>query len=487
MSESSVQIERHKTAIRRTAASAPIKLAVQNQLISPGVTVLDYGCGHGEDLRFLASHGIECDGWDPAFRVSGPRYPADVVNLGYVINVIEDPIEREQTLRSAWNLCRRLLIVAAQILVSGRGDKQIEFGDGVITRRGTFQKFFTQPELREFIESGLQTEAIPATPGIFFVFRDETLRESFLDRRYRRRSQETKCPTAEDRFERARELLDPLMRTIEELGRVPIASEFPIAAEVTSTFGSLNRAFSIIRRVTGSHRWDVLRRRRTDDLLIYMALARFRKRPPLAKLPSVLQQDIREFFGTYRKACSLADELLYRAGNASAVDEGCRLSLVGKLLPNALYVHRSAIEALAPLLRVYEGCARAVLGEIEGANVIKMHRFSGKVSYLFYPDFDIDPHPALIRSVKLAMRTQELDCIEYTGSDSPPILHRKETFVEPTYPLYAKFRRLTRQEEKYGLLDEAQSIGTKLAWEERLRRSGFVIRGHRLMRLRAAQ
>ncbi len=34
-------------------------------------------------------------------------------------------------------------------------------------------------------------------------------------------------------------------------------------------------------------------------------------------------------------------------------------SAVGKLLPTALYVHRTALEALDPLLRVYEGCARA--------------------------------------------------------------------------------------------------------------------------------
>ena len=41
-----------------------------------------------------------------------------------------------------------------------------------------------------------------------------------------------------------------------------------------------------------------------------------------------------------------------------------------------------ALESLEPLLRVYEGCARAYLGEVEEANLIKLHRHSGKVSYL---------------------------------------------------------------------------------------------------------
>src|SRR5262249_19123923 len=85
-------------------------------------------------------------------------------------------------------------------------------------------------------------------------------------------------------------------------------------------------------------------------------------------------------------------------GDAAAVDDAGRRSPVGKLLPNALYVHRTALEALDPLLRVYEGCARAYLGEIDGANLLKLHRQSGKVSYLVYPDFDGDPHPALARS-----------------------------------------------------------------------------------------
>ena len=62
------------------------------------------------------------------------------------------------------------------------------------------------------------------------------------------------------------------------------------------------------------------------------------------------------------------------------------------------------------LLRVYEGCARAYLGEVEGANLIKLHRHSGKVSYLVYPDFATDPHPVLFHSIKLSLRTREIDC-----------------------------------------------------------------------------
>jgi DNA phosphorothioation-associated putative methyltransferase len=199
-------------------------------------------------------------------------------------------------------------------------------------------------------------------------------------------------------------------------------------------------------------------------------------------LPLGLQRDLRAFFGSYSNACKLADEVLFRAGKPELVDEACRKSPVGKLLPNALYVHRSALEGLSPLLRVYEGCARAYLGEIDGANLIKLHRQSGKVSYLVYPDFETDPHPALVRSVKLSLRTREIDCLEYNASANPPILHRKEAFLADDHPLYAKFARLTQQEEKHGLLDDTATIGTRDGWLARLSAAGFALRGHRLVR-----
>ncbi len=115
--------------------------------------------------------GIVSYGWDPAYRPDEPLREADVVNLGYVINVIEDREEREETLRSAWKLARNVLAVAARISVDGEGEGAFEFGDGVITRIQTFQKYFTQTELRLYIEQTLGTEAVPAAPGVFYVSR----------------------------------------------------------------------------------------------------------------------------------------------------------------------------------------------------------------------------------------------------------------------------------------------------------------------------
>jgi DNA phosphorothioation-associated putative methyltransferase len=191
---------------------------------------------------------------------------------------------------------------------------------------------------------------------------------------------------------------------------------------------------------------------------------------------------MRAFLGAYTKACQQADELLFRAGDAAAIDEACRRSPVGKQLPDDLYVHRSALDALEPLLRIYEGCGRAFLGEVEGANIIKIHRRSGKLSYLVYPDFEDDPHPALLRSIRVNLRTRQIDSNDYGQSTNPPVLHRKETFLLPDDPRREKFARLTAQEEKHGLLDDTSGIGTREGWAKRLAERRFVLKGHRLFR-----
>lgn len=70
---------------------------------------------------------------------------------------------------------------------------------------------------------------------------------------------------------------------------------------------------------------------------------------------------------------------------------------------------------------------------------------------------------------------------DYDHQENPPILHRKETFVIPEYPNYEKFARLTKQEERWGLLDETRTIGTRDGWEKRLEEYCAELQGHRVV------
>ena len=97
-------VARHKTAMTRAALSRPMATAAADGLLHPERTVFDYGCGKGDDIRHLRTLGYTVDGWDPTHRPQAERRPADVVNLGYVLNVIERPSERAETLRTAWDV-----------------------------------------------------------------------------------------------------------------------------------------------------------------------------------------------------------------------------------------------------------------------------------------------------------------------------------------------------------------------------------------------
>jgi DNA phosphorothioation-associated putative methyltransferase len=482
MNANQTEIARHKTAIRRPSFSLPIKCLLRDGLVHAETTVFDYGCGHGQDIELLRGSGIPCDGWDPAFRADGQKKPADVVNIGYVINVIEDAQERTKAVRSAWELTTKLLVVAAQIEFAAPDRDHPRFADGVITSRGTFQKYYTQNELREYLEGELATDAIPAAPGVFYLFKDEATKQQFLATRFHRRIAVPRKRISELRFEQNLDVLEPLMAALTQLGRLPGPEEFPQSADVIERIGSLNKAFALIRRVTEEQPWEDIAQRRTEDLLVYLALSRFGRRPKISQLPTGIQRDVKAFLGSYSQACTRADTLLFRAGDPTAIDAACQKAGVGKLVDNALIVHRTALDYLPPILRIYEGCARALVGDIDEANLIKLHRFSGKVTYIAYPEFDEKPHPALRLRVKVTLPTLAIDFFDYSNWQDPPLLFRKEQFLPADHPLYEKFSRLTRQEEKRGLLDQIDDSAPANRWQMRLTESGCAVRGHQVVR-----
>ncbi|MCY7367739.1 MAG: DNA phosphorothioation-associated methyltransferase, partial [Chamaesiphon sp.] len=101
---------------------------------------------------------------------------------------------------------------------------------------------------------------------------------------------------------------------------------------------------------------------------------------------------------------------------------------------------------------------------------------------LYYPDFDTVAHPALQWAMLIDLRDLSLKFRDYSEQDNPPILHRKETFVSENYPLYAKFAKLTKSEEKAGLFSETKTIGNLRGWEQRLEACGVQIKHHRVIR-----
>ncbi|MBE9008497.1 DNA phosphorothioation-associated putative methyltransferase [Fortiea sp. LEGE XX443] len=480
MSESYLEIERHRAAIARTEISRPVRLAIEWAILNQDTTFFDYGCGYGGDVQRVANLGYTSTGWDPYYYPDEQITPADIVNLGYIVNVIEDIEERSQSLIKAWELTRKVLIVAAQVLINAPSKAQLAYNDGIVTSRNTFQKYYEQQELKTYIDEVLNVDAVPVALGVYFVFRDEAEKESFKAFRFFSRTSTPRVRIPSKRFEDYQETLQPLMAFFTKRGRLPVKGELENEQELLRDFSNFRRAFAIVLQATDEAEWDAIAYRRSLDIQVYLALTHFDKRPKFSQLAPEMRHDIKAFFGSYEEACEVADQKLFSLGKPKVVQNACEKSKIGKHTRGALYVHVSALAALDPSLRIYEGCASRTIGRVDGATLIKYYLDKPQISYLFYPDFDSDPHPALNASITIDLKTLYITHRDYANRANPPILHRKETFVTPNYPQYEEFAQLTQQEQQLGLLKQKSDIGTREGWQKCLAVNQVEIRGHQV-------
>jgi len=540
-------IKRSNTAMARTFLSRPMQQALDDGLLADR-TVFDYGCGRGDDIRNLNALGITSSGWDPAHNPDAATSPADVVNLGFVVNVIEDQTERRQALLNAWELAQDLLVVSGRLTWENDLTETRRFADGVLTASGTFQKFYTHEELKAWVETHLNGYVRTAAPGILYVFRERSTEQQLLARQtrsghnrrraiaeilsdrhantlnplhefvtdHRRLPNPTEIATSAGlvdtfgsikdafyilraasptidwpdvggstttksrrRFEQNLDILQPLVDFLTERGRLPKDAELATSAEVTSEFGSIRQAFTLIRRVTGPEVWEEHTANARQDFLVYCALSAFGGRPKLSDMPADLQADAKDLFGSYKAARSEADDLLYSIADMNKIESACQEAPIGKLTPEALYIHVDYLHTLPPILRVYDGAARHLTGNVDDATLVKLNRVKPQVSYLVYPTFDREAHPALQYSIVGKLSEGRMKHRSFAGSGNPPILHRKEAFLANDDFRHTKFARLTAQEELAGLLDRPD-IGTVEGWSHALRSCGLKLVGHRL-------
>jgi DNA phosphorothioation-associated putative methyltransferase len=477
-----VSIERHKAAIKRSELSRPVSLALEAGIITPESSFFDYGCGHGGDVDRIHAQGIQSSGWDPFYRPNTPKIMADVVNLGYIINVIEDLSERRSALIQAWELAERVLIVAAQVLINDNNRGLIVYSDGIITNRNTFQKYYHQEELKNYIDQVLNVDSIPVGLGIYFVFRDDRDREIFRTRRFHSRSY---LPQILNRnFADYETMLTPLMQFFSERGRLPIKGELPLEneQEIKQSFRSFKYAFHLILKSTNPQDWEAIAHKRRDELLIYLALANFSERPSMRELPRPMKEDIKALFSNYREACALADLMLLSLRDFENIADYCQESAIGSKWLNAFWIHISALEDLDPMLRLYEGCASRGIGTLEQANVIKFNLKEAKISYLYYPNFDTEAHPKLHTSMQVDLAELRVKYYEFDDDDNPPILHQKDQLVNPKYPNYQVFKKLTQQETRKGLLKDQKLISRLKGWRQCLKHNSLSIQGHELVK-----
>lgn len=450
--------------------------ALSDGLITRQTQVFDYGCGHGADLRSLAARHIRATGWDPHHRPKAKIEPADVVNLGYVLNVIEDPEERAETLRRAFALARQVLVVAVR--VDRSLEDGVELGDGLITERGTFQKIYTQGEFTHYVEGVLGKRVHVAALGVAYAFASDERAAEHLARKAFARSLEGRADLLAE-FARSK-IAQRFVAQAVQLGRLPHPDEFSGYQRLCEAFGSARRVERLALHQVDRVAFEGSRGQRRDDLLLYLAMMQFSglRPPPLHALPEGARHDIKDLCGSYATAQAEARSFLFALGRPEQVKASAQASCVGKLLPGHLYVHRSAEEECPALLRLILFAARQLVGEIS-YDLAKLALDGQAVSFLSYDDFDGAPHPMLQRSVRVYLPRASFSIREYQSQQNPPILHRKDAFVTQGYPYYERFRRLTEQEEAAGLLS-SPTIGNLRSWQELLGARELQITDHEL-------
>lgn len=457
-------VQRHRTAIKRYDLSKPVKLLLERGLLRKNDTFFDYGCGHGMDIEALEHLGYQATGWDPAFRPNAAKTPATVVNLGYVLNVIETSGERLTALREAFALSERLLVVATMIVGQETASHSRPYGDGFLTKTNTFQKFYAPGELETLIEESLDVDVATLGLGICVAFRDPDESEAFEASRNRRRIDWTQISTqlkfsapaarerrSVNRYELHKELFDEFWRVLLEFGRLPEAGEFDRLGEIRRVGGGLNKALALVIAQNGAELWEHARRTRSEDTLVYLAMTNFRKRFLRREIPIRIKNDIRDFFGDLTSAQQKARELLYAAGDPDEIELACEGLTIGWQDDDALYVHRELLPSLPAVLRLYVACASIRYGDPDAADIIKLHKQSGKVTFLIYDDFAGKPLPELRTRVKVNLRTLFVQVFEHPDGDDSQLLLFKERYLAAEHPKRVAMQEFSKKVLNLGI------------------------------------
>ncbi len=470
-------IHRHKTALVRREISKPVKTLLELGQLRRGESFFDYGCGHGTDVDAIGKLGHDSSGWDPVHAPDAPKQSADVVNLGFVLNVIEDPAERVDALIDAWHHSRRALLVSTLIAGQEAYDDIQTFGDGVLTSRDTFQKFFEPAEIQALLEDTLHIEAVPVGLGIYLIFRDTADLHDFLASRSRRfidwESLSRKLgllkalKAKRDPYDTHRELLDAYWEAVLELGRMPRDEEFDRLAEVRQACGSLPRALQLFIDRFGEPTFAAARVRRKEDLLVFVAAAQLRHKIPFGQLSPRLQRDIRSFFGSYANAEEKARDLMFAAGDPDELELAVAQLDFGHLDPKDGHftIHRSLLDELPAILRVYVECAASLYGNPREADLIKIHLHSRKLTFHYYKDFEKSPLPELLTRIKIDLRRRFVTVIDHTTGPEHQLLFFKERFLPKDHPDRPKMDRFSAKLRKLGLREETIGYGpSKEKW-----------------------
>ena len=148
-----MKINRKLTAIKRKNPSLPLQKI--KDFINEDDIILDYGCGYGIDVIAMKNITKEVYGYDKFVEQFSNenvlKEDYNIITCFYVLNVIEEPDERLEVLEHIKEMLHKkgklFIAVRSSYELKKANKTYTKYNDGIITKRNTFQKYFTEEEI----------------------------------------------------------------------------------------------------------------------------------------------------------------------------------------------------------------------------------------------------------------------------------------------------------------------------------------------------
>jgi len=126
-------------------------------------------------------------------------------------------------------------------------------------------------------------------------------------------------------------------------------------------------------------------------------------------------------------------------------------------------------------------CGSVLFGDIESADMVKIHMNSGKLTLQFFENFD-DPLPVLQRRIKIDMRSQDVRIFDYDDDDRQ-YLYMKSLYVPEDFDDFERQSNFDRQIAKIGEFDFSGYGPKAFAFDELISEKSLTVGNFELIEI----
>jgi DNA phosphorothioation-associated putative methyltransferase len=126
------------------------------------------------------------------------------------------------------------------------------------------------------------------------------------------------------------------------------------------------------------------------------------------------------------------------------------------------------------VLRIFVHCAAFRYGDPAQADLIKLHKRSGKITFQHYDDFDGRALPRLVLRIKVNLRNLFVEVFDHASGPKTQLLFFKERFVSADYPNREAMMKFSAKVRGLGLNEATIGFGpTESEFEALARAAGL--------------